>query len=221
MKQILKHIPNTITLANLATGATGCYWIVEQNDYFSAIYFVLIASLFDFFDGFVARILKVQSEIGKQLDSLADLISFGMLPGIFMVNWLSSLGSELHLFGMIIVLFSALRLAKFNIDATQTYGFKGLPTPANAIMITSLIFIFSQPNQWILLGISVASSLLLVSDLPLLALKFKTFGWKENEEKWILVFISILGLIVFQLKFISLIIPIYILISLMKKLQKN
>lgn len=214
MNAVLKNIPNLITLVNLATGAVGCFWIVQQNDYRIAIYFVLIASVFDFLDGFMARILKVQSEIGKQLDSLSDLVSFGMLPAFFMVTWLQNIGSEYYFSGILVAVFSALRLAKFNIDTSQTYGFKGLPTPANAIMLTSLILLPFDFSEWHLLVIIIGASILLVSNLPLLSLKFTAYQWAGNESRWILILMIVLGLGFFQLKFIPIIIPIYVVISI-------
>ena len=213
-----KHIPNTITLINLAIGSYGVYYTL-MDDYTDAIYFVIAAGLFDFFDGFVARILKVKSEIGKQLDSLADLVSFGLLPTFFMLKWMEG-RTEFFLIALIIVLFSALRLAKFNVDDTQSDHFKGLPTPANAIMLTSLIFVPFELYDYTMISICVLSAVLLVSPTHLLALKFTTFGWQGNQARWVLIGGSILMMALFQWAFVPVLIPFYIVVSIVSMLIK-
>ncbi len=212
-----KHIPNLLTCANLGIGAIGIYFVFTINrDY--AIYFVIAAAVFDFLDGFAARLLNVKSSFGKELDSFADLISFGLLPSFFMMNWLEA-KSSLFFLAILISVFSALRLAKFNLDDSQSYGFKGLPTPANAIMLTSLVFLSFELNEWVLLVITMVSSLLLISGLPLLALKFEHFHWKGNEWKYLLVVTSFILIIVLKWTFLPFLIPFYVGLSILSNIR--
>ena len=212
-----KHIPNTLTCLNLITGGIGAIFIIRA-DYDLAIYFVLASALFDFFDGFAARMLKVQSVIGKELDSLADMVSFGLVPALYMFRVLEGQTNIQYLpyYGLLIAAFSALRLAKFNVDDRQSDQFIGLPTPANTIMIASLSFL---PANWEItliatIVIITVSSFLLVANVPMIALKFKTFGWKGNELRFILI-LSIVSLgIIFGINALPFIIPVYILLSL-------
>jgi CDP-diacylglycerol--serine O-phosphatidyltransferase len=211
-----KHIPNFITCLNILTGALGIL-AVSRGEVEMGIYYVLIASFFDFFDGMFARILKVQSEFGKQMDSLADMISFGVLPSFVMYAMLDGSGGEggfIAYIGLLIVPFSALRLAKFNLATDQSEEFKGLPTPANAIMITAIAF--AKPdfiNLEALILISIISSFLLVSNIPMIALKFKSMGWRGNELRYTLIISEVIGLAIFKLYFIPFIIPLYIVLS--------
>ena len=219
-----KHIPNFLTCLNLALGAIGIYFVFTVNREY-AFYFVIAAAIFDFLDGFAARALNVKSAIGKELDSLADLISFGLLPSFFMLTWLEGKSSFFFL-AILIAVFSALRLAKFNLDDTQSHSFRGLPTPANAIMLTSLIFLWIEPNETILLAITILSSFLLVSNVRLIALKFEHYKMSGNEWKFVLVVGSIVLIIVFRWTFLPFLIPFYIVISLLsnlsdKKLKKT
>ncbi|WP_436514970.1 CDP-diacylglycerol--serine O-phosphatidyltransferase [Ekhidna sp. To15] len=208
-----RQIPNLLTCLNLAVGCVGIYYtLTGQNP--EAFYFVIVAGLFDFLDGFAARLLKVQSEIGKQLDSLSDLVSFGLLPAFFMLQWLIQSESEYYWIAIIIAVFSAIRLAKFNVDETQSDSFQGLPTPANAIMLTSLIFVSFELFEYTLISICVFSAILLVSPVRLIALKFSSAGWKGNEERWILIAGVIVFLAVFQLQFVPFLIPFYIVVSI-------
>lgn len=218
-----KHIPNLITCLNLLTGALGCFYLIER-DYHHAIYFVIIAALFDFLDGFAARLLNVQSIIGKELDSLADLISFGLLPSIFMVMSLRSQiesPDPVYAFaGLMILIFSAIRLAKFNVDDRQTHQFIGLPTPANTIMITTIPFIPETIHLGFptLLTITITSSLLLVANLPMIALKFKGMSWSENKWKYSLIIIALILLGILQEQALPFIIPVYLVLSLLEHL---
>lgn len=214
-----RHIPNLLTCINLLIGSIGIYFTIKQQEP-TAFYFVIAAGLFDFFDGFAARLLKVQSDIGKQLDSLSDLVSFGMLPAFFMLQWLQQT-SDYYWIAMVIVIFSALRLAKFNIDDSQSDSFLGLPTPANAIMLTSLIFIPFQLFEYTLISITLFSALLLVSPIRLLALKFSSWGWKGNEDRWVLILGIVAGLVVFQWTFVPFLIPFYIVLSVISYLVKH
>ena len=207
----LLNIPNIITCLNLISGCIATYWAF-QDDYRMALLFIVIGAVFDFFDGMVARLLHVSSPIGKELDSLADDITFGFAPSAIIFSYLSQfsiLHSQLMPFlAFILAAFSALRLAKFNLDERQALGFIGLPTPANALFWGALIGglhgnrIYFEGMEWcIIVGIFI-SSYLLISEIPMFALKFKTWGWKGNEIKYIflltcipmLLFLGIFGL---------------------------
>ena len=188
-----KHIPNTITCLNLISGCVATYFAF-LSDYRMALLFIVIGAVFDFFDGMSARLLHVSSPIGKELDSLADDITFGFAPSAIVFSFLSSY--HVHLLfvpflAFVMAAFSALRLAKFNLDERQAMGFIGLPTPANALFWGSLIvsagdWLQSSPYLYygVVCGIFI-SSYLLVSEIPMFALKFKTWGWKGNEVKYI------------------------------------
>jgi len=208
---IKAYIPNTVTCLNLLAGTIGVYHVLQGGE-IAAIYFILIAGLFDFFDGFLARVLKVQSEIGKQLDSLADLVSFGLLPAVYMMQILRE--SDFYLIGASIVIFSALRLAIFNLDDSQTSSFKGLPTPANAIMLTSLAFSPIELYEYTFVVICLVSCVLLLSPIRLLALKFSSLGWKGNEARWILIVGSVGLFIAFKWNFLPILIPFYVVVSI-------
>jgi len=240
---IKQHIPNTITCGNLFCGCLGIV-CAFQGDLLWTCYLAGIAAVLDFFDGFVARLLHVKSEIGKQLDSLADMVTFGVLPGVVMFFMLlkSSTGSLEKAFmaeqsaevfphwllysGFIITIFSALRLAKFNVDTRQTESFIGLPTPANTLLICSLPLIENfQPqlgnydvlqhihNPWFLLGLTLLSSYLMVAELPLLAFKFKNFGWADNKLRYVFILLAVAMLILFKFVAIPFIIFLYIVLS--------
>jgi CDP-diacylglycerol---serine O-phosphatidyltransferase len=216
---MIRHLPNLLTSLNLLCGCLGIVFVLEGSA-LPAAYFVWAACVFDFFDGFSARTLKVSSPIGKQLDSLADVISFGLLPAVVMYKlWPANENNWLPYFSFLLVVFSAVRLAIFNIDETQSDSFRGLPTPANALFISALPLqtgwveaILSQP--WVLLGITVVFSWLLVSPLRLFALKFKNYRWNENKIRFIFLLLSIALLIILQAQSIPLIILLYIGLSL-------
>jgi CDP-diacylglycerol--serine O-phosphatidyltransferase len=193
---------------------------MEDKDIHIA-YFVWAACIFDFLDGFAARILKVSSPIGKELDSLADMVSFGALPALFMYEAiaLESPFSYLPYVALLIAVCSALRLAIFNLDETQSDSFKGLPTPANALFLTSLPFLNSPLFDWVysapvLTFISMAFSLLLVSRIDLFALKFKNFAWRDNQVRFSFLVISVLLLLTMQWAALPFIILSYIALSL-------
>jgi len=221
-----KHIPNTITCLNLISGCIATYFAF-LSDYQMALLFIIIGAVFDFFDGMVARLLHVSSPIGKELDSLADDITFGFAPSAIVFSFLSSF--HIHLpfvpfLAFIIAAFSALRLAKFNLDERQALGFIGLPTPANALFWGSLILSldwqtwfepYQIPNFWfyVVLVLIPISSYLLVSEIPMFALKFKTWGFKGNEIKYIFLLTCIPLLIIFQVTGIALIIAWYVILS--------
>ena len=220
-----KHIPNTITCCNLISGCTATYFAF-QSDFELALLFIVIGAVFDFFDGMVARLLHVSSPIGKELDSLADDITFGFAPSAVVFSYLCSF--HIHLpfvpfLAFIMAAFSALRLAKFNLDERQALGFIGLPTPANALFWASLI---AGSGEWmstisgiqdylpyiILVG-SFISSYLLIAEIPMFALKFKTWGWKGNEIKYIFVLSCIPLLLFLGVSGFAAIIAWYVILS--------
>lgn len=215
-----KHIPNILTSLNLLCGCVGIVSVFE-NWAMPAAYFIWLAGLFDFFDGFSARLLKVSSPIGKELDSLADMVSFGVLPAVVMYQLIgNSTDSEwLPFLAFAIAAFSALRLAIFNIDESQSDSFKGLPTPANALFISGFALIDVGAVPWIfetpaLVIITVVFSLLLVAPLRLFALKFKNFGWKENKVRFTFLLMGVLLIAALKIIAIPLIILVYIALSL-------
>jgi CDP-diacylglycerol--serine O-phosphatidyltransferase len=184
-------------------------------------YFVWTACIFDFFDGFAARLLKIASPIGKELDSLADVVSFGVLPAFFMYEaiQLESPFSYLGYVALLIAVFSAVRLAIFNIDESQSDSFRGLPTPANAIFITALPFLPSPVfdliyNPVVLTLICLIFSLLLVSGIELFALKFKNFKWVDNKVRFTFLVLSVILLALLQWAALPFIILSYIALSL-------
>jgi CDP-diacylglycerol--serine O-phosphatidyltransferase len=214
------HLPNFLTCCNLVCGCLGVVFLLEDRGV-PAAYFVWASCVFDFFDGFVARLLKVTSPIGKELDSLADMVSFGLLPSLVMYKMLSnSTPSEaLPYLAFLIAVFSALRLAIFNVDETQRDSFKGLNTPANTLFITSLPLIHHQVGDWLyqpvaLIAITTIFSFLLVSRIEIFALKFKNFSWTDNKIRFIFLILSALLLAVLQIAALPLIIILYILLSL-------
>ncbi|HEY0741793.1 MAG TPA: CDP-diacylglycerol--serine O-phosphatidyltransferase [Chryseosolibacter sp.] len=215
-----RHLPNFLTCCNLLCGCLGIVFLLEGRNV-PAAYFVWIACVFDFFDGFAARMLKVSSPIGKELDSLADVVSFGVLPSMVMYRMLAeSTSSDIIPFvGFMIAMFSALRLAIFNVDETQRDSFKGLNTPANTLFITSLPLLHGTVGDWLyapatLILITVVFSFLLVSRIEIFALKFKNFSWADNKLRFTFLGLSVLLLIIFQVAAIPLIILLYIGLSL-------
>lgn len=238
-----KHIPNFITLLNLFSGCVATVYAV-LNQLEMAALFVALGILFDFFDGLAARMLNVKSDLGLQLDSLADMVTSGLVPGIVMFQllamsrtggWGLETGSLLHpngfgadslipFTGFIITLASAYRLAKFNLDENQVSSFIGLPTPANALWILSLpliLFYHSNSilnefilNQWFLIGLTLLSAFLLNCNLPLFALKFKNWSFKDNALRYIFLIISLVLLVTMQFLAVPFIILFYVLSSL-------
>ena len=222
---MLRHIPNFLTCCNLLSGCFGIVFLLEGKNV-PAAYFVWISCVFDFFDGFAARALKVNSAIGKELDSLADVVSFGVLPALVMYKMLgeSSSNDYLPYLAFMIAAFSALRLAIFNVDETQRDSFKGLNTPANTLFITSLPLLKDSVGPWLynpvlLSAITLVFSLLLVSRIEIFALKFKNFSWKDNQIRFIFLIISALLLLLLQEVAIPLIIILYILLSLISNVM--
>jgi CDP-diacylglycerol--serine O-phosphatidyltransferase len=258
MNFLLRNIPNLITCLNLICGGIGIILVLENRVEMGCL-LVFLAAFFDFLDGMAARSLKVSSTIGKDLDSLADLVSFGLLPGIMVyvflrnslvlqnqMNFASIEETELRFLpfiGLIIPVFSAIRLAKFNNDLRQKDSFIGLPTPANAIFISSLAINIHQsfralksgqtlstfdasfldlvhaPIFWVIL--SVISAILLVSPLPLFSLKFKNLAWSGNSVRYIFLTLSLALLITFKLAGLPLIIILYLFLSILIYLWKG
>lgn len=223
-----KHIPNFITLLNLFCGSIAVIFAVNGNMLATAL-FVFLGIFFDFFDGLLARKLNVQSELGLQLDSLADMVTSGLVPGLvmFYLLELSNINSYLPYLGLLITLASAYRLANFNIDENQSDSFIGLPTPANALLILSLPLIMEFQNnevmnaiilnKWFLIGITLLSCYLLNANIKLIALKFKNWSFIDNKARYIVILLSIILLVIFQFVAIPLIIASYIIISLLNK----
>lgn len=217
-----KHIPNTITCLNLFSGCIGVLMALK-GDYMATAYCVLASGIFDFFDGMVARLLHVKSNIGKELDSLADMVSFGFLPGAILYMLLSEVFIEQPLFaylGFIVTIFSALRLAKFNLDERQTTDFIGLNTPMNTFYVLSLPFIAEKYPDIVLnpffLLISIAlTSFLLVSEIRLFSMKLSSLAWSENKFKFIFVILAVVLFAAFQFVALPLILLSYILLSLL------
>ena len=228
-----KHIPNTITCCNLVSGCIATYFAF-QGIYWEALLFIVIGAVFDFFDGMSARLLHVSSDIGKELDSLADDITFGFAPSAIVFSFLNSFHTHLPFvpfLAFIIAAFSALRLAKFNLDERQALGFIGLPTPANALFWGSLIVSldwqtwyvpYQLPDFWfyVTLALIPVSSYLLVSEIPMFALKFKTWGWKGNEVKYIFLLTCIPMLLILGVSGLAAIIAWYVLLSAFTKPAK-
>lgn len=219
---LIRHLPNTLTSFNLLCGCFGIVTVL-QGPADQAIWFVLAACVFDFLDGFSARALNVSSSIGKELDSLADMVTFGVLPGLVMFRMIDTLSSSTYLpyLAFSLSVFSALRLAKFNVDDTQKEAFIGLPTPANALFICSLVYLpspfdFVISQDIFLVGIVVVFSFLLVAPLELFALKFKNYGWQENRLKFTFLAFTVLILSLWQLAAMPFVILTYLLVSLFK-----
>ncbi len=225
-----KHVPNFITCLNLFSGCAGIVYAFEgqlQN----AAYAIILAAFFDFLDGMAARLLNAYSEIGKQLDSLADMVSFGVLPAVLIYQLflqspqVGSLSIYLNFSAFLIAVFSALRLAKFNIDERQAEYFIGLPTPANALLIASLPMILAGGNQFFtdyilnpffLFIFTLSMSILLVTEIPLISLKFKTLKFNDNLFRYILLISGIVLVIIFKFVAVPIIMLLYVLLSLIQ-----
>ena len=235
--QIKKHIPNLITLLNLFSGCIALVY-VSRLDFEMAFYFVCLGIFLDFFDGFFARLFKVSSPLGLQLDSLADMVTSGVVPGYVMFYLLTNshygllTSSILPYCGFIITLGSCYRLANFNIDTRQTDSFIGLPTPANALFVLSLplildtfgsgVFYDLLRNQWVLLIITAVSAYILNAEIPLFSLKIKKFSFADNSLQIVFLLSSLLLLFWFQFLGIALVIVFYVLLSVvMNVFQKR
>lgn len=212
-----KHIPNAITCANLFSGCIGIVYAFN-GDLKTVAFFVILSGIFDFFDGFVARLLKVKSDIGKELDSLADVISFGFLPGVIVFQLLKVENSDyLPYFAFLIPVFSAYRLAKFNLDTRQTEDFIGLNTPMNTFFFISLPYLAEQfdfiTNTWFLISITLVVCWLLISEIRLFSMKISNLSWRDNKYKFIFLILSIVCLVFMQFAAFPIILMLYILLS--------
>ena len=235
-----KHIPNIITLSNLVCG-TLAVWQALQGNLICAALFIFLGAFFDFFDGMTARSLHVQSAIGKELDSLSDVVTFGVAPGFIVFSLLESVTSQMGTMGwlkfvaLLMPALSSYRLAKFNLDERQTSSFIGLPTPANAMVWAAygIILSVSDPsrlllfswfdggslaelmsNPWFIGVLSVAMSISLVLEVPLFALKFKNFSWVDNKVRYLFLGIDLLLLLFLGVYAVLVIIFFYVLLSI-------
>lgn len=228
---IIRNIPNTITSCNLFCGCIASYWAFQGN-YKLALLFIILGAVFDFFDGMTARLLHVSSPIGKELDSLADDVTFGLAPAAIVFSlfkevhysaFLDPIADIMPYAAFLIAVFSALRLAKFNLDERQTSSFIGMPTPANALFWGSLTvgahdFLTSTSfNAICLLILVIIMSLLLVAELPMFSLKFKNLSWQQNKVSYIFLIVSIPLLIIFQLSGFAAVILWYIVLSVLTR----
>lgn len=228
---IKNNLANAFTLGNLFSGSVGTIQLLAGNYEITALC-ILISAVLDFFDGFIARALKSNSELGVQLDSLADMVTFGLLPGLTMYTMLSPFGNdlagvlfpfEIKYLGLFITLFSCLRLAIFNIDTEQSYSFRGLNTPSNTFLIFGLYFAYQKTgafaflteNVGLLLLLTVLSSWLLVSPIRMIAMKFKSKQLKDNYPKIALVTGIIPIIVIFGWAGIPLAIVYYMLVSML------
>lgn len=231
---IRRNIPNALTCGNLLCGCIGVVEAFHNNLLLSCV-LIGVALIFDFLDGFLARLLSVTSSIGKDLDSLADMVTFGLLPSIIVYQLLMQ--SIPDLFGIwkaypafIIAVFSAIRLAKFNNDPRQSDSFIGVPTPANAMLVASLpLIVHIEGGVWKdiivntnhLLIFSVVMSFLLVMEMPLIALKFKSYRWAGNEARYILILLTAILLLTLKIVAIPVIIILYILLSAINNFREK
>lgn len=247
----MRHIPNLFTLINLFFGCIAIIYILQNGiilvsddqgtqmleipeKIWLGSLFIALAAVVDFLDGFVARLFRATSALGKQLDSLADVVSFGVAPGLIVYQFLrlsyatSPNGIEMPIIwlmpALIIPCAAAYRLAKFNLDDSQQFGFKGVPTPAVGLLIASfpLIYWYSQnaeavrlmQNKWLWYAIIVAVSYLMISNLPLMALKFKNFSVKSNLPKLILLVAAIIAAVLLKWMAVPVVFILYIILSL-------
>ena len=239
---IKKHIPNIVTLGNLLCGTLATIFAVGGHFEITAL-FVVLGIFLDFFDGFFARVLKVSGELGKQLDSLADMVTSGVVPGIVLFVLLGNnqqLPYDIHaefkismglpLIGLLVTLSACYRLAKFNLDTRQSESFIGLPTPAMSLFIVSLPLVQMHSdidfvkdligNNYFLIGITILFSFLMNSEFHLFSLKFKNYGVKENLFKYILILFSIILLITIEYLAVPVIIISYVILSMLKNMKQ-
>lgn len=233
---VKQHVPNALTCANLVCGCAAILSTVAGNGH-HAVFYLLGSLIFDFLDGFAARLLNVASPLGKQLDSLADMVSFGVVPGMILFhlflksNFFVLIDNRMlytiFKYSLFInTVFSAVRLAKFNMDHRQVDYFIGLPTPANTIFIASLPLILAHDhfglrpyilNPMILVGIALLFSALMVAPIPMLALKFKNFNWQDNKPQFLLIIIVLLMIPVLKFAAVPAAIIAYLILSILFK----
>ena len=227
-----KHIPNMITCCNLISGCIATHFAF-QGFYPAALMAIIAGAVFDFFDGFSARLLGVSSPIGKELDSLADVVTFGFAPSAMLFALLGSqLPFPLPYLAFLMAAFSALRLAKFNLDERQAMGFIGLPTPANALFWGALIvelgmWLMTEPYAlppyvgYVLVALMLVSCWLLVAEIPMFALKFKTWDWHSNEVKYVFLAVSLAIIVTLRSPAaLSVVIAWYVVLSLITNRKK-
>ena len=259
---IKQHIPNSMTCANLFCGCAGVKFAFE-GALIIAAYLIVLAAVFDFFDGFAARLLNAKSPIGKDLDSLADMVTFGLLPGVILFKMMTVAiaihgwqgpvdAAYIPYFAFVLTIFSALRLAKFNIDIRQSESFIGVPTPAITLLVASFPMIMNNPdihndgsmisaasnlnrainyapnfadnlllNIYVLTGLTVLFSYLLIAELPLFAMKFKNFGWPDNKIRYVFIISCLVLIIIFKFAAVPLIIIFYVALSVVNNLSKT
>ena len=224
-----QHIPNAITCGNLLSGCFSILFVAANMPVKAAI-MIFVAGLFDFLDGFAARMLRAHSPIGADLDSLSDVVSFGVAPG-FIMYWLMCHAPHpvvsilrldlLPCLAFLLPVFSAIRLAKFNIDDTQKTSFRGIPAPGMAIFMASLPLALSQMHHlkngalgfWPCLGIVLLFSFMMVCNLRFFSFKMKSIQWKGNEIRWIFLIIAVAGFAIFRFVALPFIMMVYILLS--------
>lgn len=224
MYKIKNHSPNCLSILNLISGVIGIVFVVNDCSTVAA-YAVFIGASFDFLDGFIAKLLHVQSSMGKQLDSLADLVTFGILPAAILYKLMytySNIYVAYTALGMIVC--TAIRLAKFNVDQRQANRFIGLPTPANAILVATLplileratypYWVYGLTRPWVLPLLTILLSYLLISDVPCMALKFKTFSFQVNRFRYGLLGIGLLLVGMMQIEGLFITVWFYIFCSL-------
>lgn len=225
-----KHIPNVITCGNLLSGCFSILFIASGMPIKAAL-MILVAGLFDFLDGFAARLLDAHSPIGPDLDSLSDVVSFGIAPGLIMCYMMNNALDlpRLTLDGIdllpcvafLLPVFAAIRLARFNIDETQQTAFRGIPAPAMAIFVASLPLAMAQVGHlsdgaldyWACLGITLLLSFMMVSNLRCFSFKMKKLSWKGNEVRWIFLAVAIVGFVIFRWLALPFIMVLYVLLS--------
>lgn len=234
-----KHLPNVLTSLNLFCGCVAAVAVFNDQPE-SAALMVLLAAFFDLLDGMVARSLGVSGPFGRELDSLADMVTFGFVPGAILYKLLqaSDLAQAfpdpvackvIGFLPFVVTVFSALRLARFNIDTRQSTSFIGLPTPANTLWIISLPIILQNSQgqfeflrlHWVILLLAGVSAALLVAELPLFSLKFTKLGWKGNEFPIVFILLAILLAVSFSFAALPLIIAAYVLLSLIRNLTQR
>ena len=229
--ELKKHIPNVITCGNLVSGCFSILFIASGMPIKAAI-MIIVAGLFDFLDGFAARTLNAHSPIGPDLDSLSDVVSFGVAPGLIMSYLMNNAldlprvtldGIDLMpCLAFMLPVFAAIRLARFNIDETQQVAFRGLPAPGMAIFVASLPMALAQMGHlsdgalgfWACLGITLLLSFMMVSNLRFFSFKMKALTWKGNQVRWIFIAIAVVGLAIFKMAALPFVMIIYILMSI-------
>jgi CDP-diacylglycerol--serine O-phosphatidyltransferase len=228
--RVKKHVPNAITCANLFSGCVGIV-LAFKGELIGAAYAIFLSAIFDFFDGLASRVLKSFSGIGKDLDSLADMVSFGVLPAVIMyqlfleAHQIDKVSSWLNFAAFLIPVFSALRLAKFNVDTRQAENFIGVPTPANAILIASLPMIIHHHNRFytpylgnpfVLVAFVLVMCSLLVAEMPMMSLKFKNTDFNQNIYRYLLLLFSAILILFFKFAAVPVVIFIYIILSIIQ-----